>query len=325
VEILATTFAQFLAALQGAVDILAAYGLTIIGVAATVYAGWHLIRGSHVMDSGAGLGDILAGFFLLVLEIGLYTWAVTNWRAMTQGALDAMFFWGTAGAGEAGAGLLSGPAGLWDLGQRAVAPIAFFSEWERSIGSVASVVISPLTFLAWLAILAAFFWLVLNCGMALIEWWFAVCVGAIMLALSFLRPVGHFADMTIGWLAATGVRIFTLCLLGAIMVPMVEALALTPDTARPAPIVMTDPMSGAPMPSPAEAPKMGQTFALLATSLVFAILAQVIPSRVARLAAGASMGLGASDVIGAAMTAGRFAMMTGSAVTSPIRGVSALL
>jgi type IV secretion system protein TrbL len=325
VDLLATTFAQFLAALQGAVDILASYGVLIIGVAATVYATWKLIGSSHVMDAGAGLGDILASFFLLVLEIGLYTWVVTNWRAMTQGALDAMLFWGVAGAGEAGAGLLSGPAGLWELGQRAVAPIAFFSEWERSIGSVASVVISPLTFAAWLVILAAFFWLVLNCGMALIEWWAAVCVGAIMLPLSFLRPVGHFADMTIGWLAATGVRIFTLCLLGAIMIPMVEHLALTPDTARPAPVVSTDPMSGAPMPGPDEAPKMGQTLALLATSLLFAILAQLIPSRVSRLAAGAGMALGASDVVGAAMTAGRFGMMVGSAVTSPIRGVSALL
>lgn len=324
-DILAQTFAQFLAALQGAVDILASYGLTIIAVAATVYAGWKLIGSSRVMDSGSGLGDILAGFFLLVLEIGLYTWVVTNWRAMTQGALDAMLFWGGAGAGEAGIGILSGPAGLWELGQRAVAPIAFFSEWERSIGSVASVVISPLTFAAWLIILAAFFWLVLNCGMALIEWWCAVCVGIIMLPLSFLRPVGHFADMTIGWLAATGVRIFTLCLLGAIMIPMVERLALTPDTARPAPISMTDPMSGAPMPSPAEAPKMGQTLVLVATSLLFAILAQLIPSRVARLAAGAGMALGASDIVGAAMTAGRVGMMVGSAATSPIRGVSALL
>jgi type IV secretion system protein TrbL len=325
VETLAATFAQFLAGLQGAVDILATYGILILAVAAGVYAGWYLIQGAHVMSSGAGLGDILASFFLLVLGIGLYTWIVTNWKAMTQGALDAMLVWGGAGAGAAGVDVLNGPAGLWELGQRAVAPIAFFSEWERSIGSVVSVVITPLTFVAWLTILGAFFWLVLNFGMALIEWWFAVCVGVIMLPLSYLRPVGHFGDMTVGWLAATGVRIFTLCLLAAIMVPMVEQLATAQATALPLAPSMADPLSGIPMPGPVDAPKMGQTLTLLGVSLLFAILAWVIPSRVSRLAAGLSMGLGASDVMGAAMTAGRFAMLVGATATSPIRGASQLL
>jgi TrbL/VirB6 plasmid conjugal transfer protein len=318
VDILASIFEQFIAGLQGGTDILTTYGIAILAGAAFVYATWYLVQGSYVMSSGAGLGDVLASFLLLGLGIGIYTWVVTNWRAMTQAALDAMLFWASAGAGAAGAELLNGPASLWELGQRVVAPIAFFSEWERSIGSITAVVISPITFLAWVTILAAFFWLVLNVGMALVEWWFAVCVGVIMLPLAYLRPVEHFAEMTIGWLAATGVRIFTLCLLAAIMVPMIEGIVPEPTTGAPAAPAFSDPMSGVPMPGLEEAPKMGQTLALLAASSVFALLAWLIPSRVSRLAGGMAMGLGASEVVGAAMTAGRFGMMIGTSIFSPV-------
>jgi len=95
-----------------------------------------------------------------------------------------------------------------------------------------------------------------------------------------------------------------------------------PTTQQAVPTVQTftDPMSGVTM--PASAPPMMETFGLLGVSLLFLLLAWLIPARAARMAAGPALGLSGSDIVAGAMTTARFGMLMGSRV---LRGTSQLL
>src|SRR6516164_1409867 len=66
----------FLSAIQAGTIAVAPYGIGALGVLALIAYGtrqWPL-----VMSSGAGLGDALAGFLLLVLGLGITLWMLTK-------------------------------------------------------------------------------------------------------------------------------------------------------------------------------------------------------------------------------------------------------
>jgi type IV secretory pathway TrbL component len=216
------------------------------------------------------------------------------------------------------------------LGQRAVTPIAAFDTWERGMASAYGFATNPLMFVCWVTILGSFFWLTLNFGMALVEWSLAVLAGALFLPLSYVRPVGHLGEMAVGWLSATGIRMFVLIIIAAIIVPLLEVNMPPLEVTAPTGGVISNIVSGImttgmPNLGAGAAPKIGQTLTLVGTALLFALLAWIVPGRASRLAGGVTLALGGSDIVAGAMGAGRMAMLIGSSVYSPVRGASRLV
>src|SRR5262245_56015425 len=177
-EQFAALFEALVTTMQGGTEILMQYSLGILGFAVTIYVLWGwLIRmpGAHRLP----VEDILGDLVLTAIVIGFYQWLMKNWNDLMAAVLDAVLFWAKAPAGETGVGIVKGPAMLWELGQRLVAPLTAFDAWQKGVATVIDVVTSPLIFIVWVVILGSFFWLTLNYGMALVEWTFAVLVGAV--------------------------------------------------------------------------------------------------------------------------------------------------
>jgi type IV secretion system protein TrbL len=328
-DIFASIFEGLIAGIEAGTGVMVEYGLALLGLAVTIYVFWRWLP--RLATAGSGhLGEVLGEFILILIVAALYLYILTHWLELTDGILEALLLWGGAPAGDLGRTLIRSPASLWEMGQRAVAPIAAFDTWQRGMASTFHLATNPLMFVAWLVLLGSFFWLTVNFGMALVEWALAVLGGALFLPLSYLRPVGHLGEMAVGWLSATGIRIFALIILAAIMVPLIEASI--PEVGAPAPAggVLSNVVSGIlttgmPNLGPGAAPKIGQTLTMVGTALLFAILAWLVPGRASRLAGGATLALGGSDIIAGAMGAGRMAMLIGRSAYSPVRGASWLV
>ena len=322
-ELLNSIFSQFFVALQGATQVLTEIGFKVLAICATAYMLWKMVP--FLTNAGEHMGDALATFILTIAGMMIYSWVLLNWSAMTEAGLEMMRYWAGSAVGTVGASLLESPGALWEMGQKAVTPIAAFDTWQKGYVSTYSVVATPLHFICYLIILVSFFWLTVNYGMALVEWYFAVVCGATLVPLGYLRPLGHLGESAVGWLSACTIRIFVLLLLVAIAFPLFERLGVPPPDAPPATPVFSDPMSGMAMPGMEAAPKMGFTLTLAGAAFLYGLLAWLIPGRAARLAGAATMALGGSDIVAGAMMASRTAMLIGSAAVSPIRGTSRMI
>ena len=86
--------------------------------------------------------------------------------------------------------------------------------------------------------------------------------------------------------------------------------------------VWIDPMSGIAVPT--TAPAYTDALATVGASLLFLLLAVIVPGRASRLA-GATLGLSGSDIMAGAATVARFGMMVRGVAGQATRVVSPLL
>jgi type IV secretory pathway TrbL component len=160
-------------------------------------------------------------------------------------------------------------------------------------------------FLYWIAhtlIILSFFLVALHLMMTIIEYHMAVLVGAVLIPWGVLQPTAFFSEFSIGWLTGGLVRVLVTGAIVGIAVPLFAMLQLTT--------------------TPGGDPSFYSAIIMGLTSLVFAILAWLIPGRAAAIA-----GRGVSLALhGGALIAGAAGGMRGViAVYGAIRGVSSLL
>jgi TrbL/VirB6 plasmid conjugal transfer protein len=315
-EMINNTFGAFLAALQGLSSTLATYALPVLAFTAVIY--WYWEGGWELAHGGGGLGDTLASGLRRIITIGILMFLVTHWAELCQAILDALLFWSTGDAAAA-AELLRSPGLIWEAGQKSAKPILQYDTWLKGIASTFTFFTSPLDLLSALAILMAFLAMTLSHGMILIEINLMIAVAAVTLPWALVRPVAHVGDFLIGWASGCFTRALVSSALLAIAVPLFESLAPPLATAG---VAWTDPMSG--MPVPASGPAFMDIFGVLATALLFLLLALIIPGRAARLV-GSSLALTGSDIMAGAATVHRFAMMAAGAMSGARRVVSPLL
>jgi type IV secretory pathway TrbL component len=138
--------------------------------------------------------------------------------------------------------------------------------------------------------------------MTIIEYHMAVLVGAVLIPWGVLQPTAFFSEFSIGWLTGGLVRVLVTGAIVGIAVPLFDMLQLTT--------------------TPGGDPSFYSAIIMGLTSLVFAILAWLIPGRAAAIA-----GRGVSLALhGGALIAGAAGGMRGViAMYGAIRGVSSML
>src|SRR5215510_31115 len=90
--------AGFLGAIDAGQQVLAVYAMPILAVCALI--SYYREYSATVMSSGAGLGDYLAHALTIMFTAGCYMFVLTQLFAITQAALDQVFYWGLLSTGN---------------------------------------------------------------------------------------------------------------------------------------------------------------------------------------------------------------------------------
>ncbi|HSX82585.1 MAG TPA: type IV secretion system protein [Candidatus Saccharimonadia bacterium] len=331
-DLLNTVFSSIVGGFQGTTDALLQYALPILYFSALCWMAWGI--GGSLMQGGSHLGETLGNMVFRLMTIGFYSWVLANWKSLTSSIVGAMVFWGAAG-GNGGIDpqtLLSTPGVIWQTGQVAVAPIINFDTWAKAMGAPFALATSPVNFVSYMLTLVAFFSLCLSHGMLLIEIAICVAMGSVLLPWSLLRPVGHLGEAWVSWFTGAAVRTLVSVALMSAALPAIQNLAPAADTPSAIPSGtpdilnsaggFADPLSGAIIPT--SVPQKSEVLALVGASLIFAILAWVLPGRAARLA-GSALGLTGGDVTSGIVTAHRIAGAGVGVFTGAARGASRLV
>lgn len=315
-DILNQIFSTLVAAIQGSTAALVTYGLPILGFAALVM--WFYLGGLELaMSEGGSLGHTLGGLIQKVVWIGIFYWIFVHWQDLLGAILETMIFFAQQGGGSAGnaAALLQSPAPILEMGQQAVRPLVDYSSWSRGLASTWQLATNPFDLISVIAVLAAFLVMTLHYGMLLVEVNLAIALGVVLLPWSLLRPLGNLGELAIGWITGCMVRVLVSVAVMGLALPLVTMLAAPLAAASPS---LWDNLVGAFVPT--MAPKFGAMLALVGGSLLFLLLAVVVPNRAGRLA-GYGLSLSGSDMMATAATGARFSM----ASVGVIRGTSQML
>ena len=290
----------FVAALQAGTQILAVYSLPLLGVLGLIAFYWQL--GPKLMI-GAGLGDALAGCLLFLLQIGVGYWVLFNLIPLSQAAFTTFLGWGASVTGSTfTAAQLAQPSVIMTMGAVAIAPQKSFIDRMIGLAKVFDfdhvINFDIAGWLIWFAVLAV----ALHQIMILIEWHMSVMNATVLLPWGMLNPTAFFAEASVGWLGGTLIRLLVTGAFMGIAVPLYQSVSTSNTNAATGD------------------PSVYGQFLLVAVSIVFAILAWVIPGRAASLA-GRGLALSGAQITGAAMGTARFYLL-GSNV---IRGVSSMI
>jgi type IV secretory pathway TrbL component len=296
--------AGFLGAIAAGQQALAVFALPILGVCAII--SYYREYSQTVMSSGAGLGDALAHALTLIFAAGCYVFLLTKLFAITQAALDTVFFWGLTGAGGGvSSAQLTAPSFIFVAGMQAARPIADFDTWFRSVQSSIKLMAHPGDLIAYWAIVLAFAGITLHTMMMLIEVHLAIMLASVLIPWGIWRLTSGIAEFSFGWLTGSLIRALVTSAMVGIATPLFPLLA--------------QPVPGTGFFT------FTQTFVLIVGSFIYLVLCWVIPAQAARLAGQASLGLTGSTLTSAAMGVARFGLMARGLASSASRVISPML
>jgi P-type conjugative transfer protein TrbL len=290
----------FVDALQGGTNALAIFSIPLLVIFATI--AFYVQLGSLVASGSAGVGDALASTLLSCVKTGVFYWLLINLSSIAAAAFDTFLQWGMAAGGTFSAGSFRTPSSLINLGFRAVLPIQEFM--DRSAGWVAVWNYGNhfIYTLAKFTVLIAFFLVALHLMMTIIEYNMAVLVGTVLIPWGVLQPTAFFTEFSIGWLTGGLVRVLVTGAIVGVAVPLFDLVAVNTTSGGD--------------------PSLYSAVVMAFTSLVFAILAWVVPGRAAAIAGrGVSLALHGGAIIAAASGGLRGVVLAQAA----IRGISSLI
>jgi type IV secretory pathway TrbL component len=125
-HILDTITSTFVNAIQAGAGTLATFSLPLLGVFAII--AFYLHVGPSLAQGGAGMGDTLAGFLLMVLKAGVFYWLLVNFLPITTAAFQTFLQWGQAAGGGVSMGTFLTPSAVMDVGFRIATPIRDFTD-----------------------------------------------------------------------------------------------------------------------------------------------------------------------------------------------------
>jgi type IV secretion system protein TrbL len=290
---------QFVAALQGGTAALGIFSIPLLGVLGIIAFYWRLAP--QFAAGSAGMGDALAGTLLYAVVVGATYWVLTNLVPMAQAAFDTFFGWGIAVSGFAG-GDLARPSIVMDLATQAIAPQKSFIDrligWGKVFDFDHVVNFDVIGWIVWLAML----FLALHQMMLLIEWHMSILAATVLIPWGVFSPTAFLAEVAVGWVSGNLVRLLVTGAFMGIAVPLYQGVTTSNLHAGTGD------------------PSVYGHFLLAAVSIVFAILAWVIPGRAAWMV-GRGLGLTGSPILGAAAGTARFYLLGGSL----IRGASRMM
>lgn len=278
------------AALQGPVN--GIFGLMIALVVALTGIQWALSPGR----------DLLAGAFGKILLIGAFTYLINDWQALAEtfqaGFIDLGL---AAGGGGLSRGEFLNPGAVLEVG------------WEivKALGETPAPVNDPLDLvgnltdalilgLAMIGVMLAFCVLALQIIVTLLEFKIVTLGGFILLPFGIWSKSAFLAERPLGYVVAAGLKVL--------------ALAIVVSLAR----TVFDQLQ------PSENPDLYEALAILAASILLAMLAIFIPSLAAALVTGGpSLGAGAAITAGLAV-GGAGAVAAGSALAASRSTANAL-
>jgi type IV secretion system protein TrbL len=253
-------------------------GVGLAGLAVLALIAWYTTYRYTVFSSGAGLSEAMAGAILSMITFGVTMWIITNLPAMTDALYRAFATWGSGGALSPDD--LLNPAAIVDQGFQQARPIRDFTDrlvswlkvWDWD---------TLLTYsLSYYAIVLGFFFIGVTMMITIIELKLAVMLGAILIPTAVWQTSAFLAEAAIGWIVGGAVRVFILAALLGISQPLLANIT---------------PAMGAGDPDFKSAILCG------IVSLLFAVLAWVVPRRAAALV-GQGLALTGAEVVGGAMS-----------------------
>jgi P-type conjugative transfer protein TrbL len=222
--LLDTILAAFLSALQTGIGWMAPVALALFLSLNTLY--FYRTLAPALLQGGSGAGEALAGFFTVMLTLGVWYFVVVNIVPLAQ-ALVTSFL-------ELAWRSPSGPPFTWD---DFLHPSRIFDRGAEIAYPIARV---PGTFLGWAAlwnfpailmyliayyaVLIAFGLIAFHVFMVTLEYYFAILAGSVLIAFVLTPPLNAFAQYGISWLSAVAVRMFTTALLLGMAVPLFPLL-----------------------------------------------------------------------------------------------------
>lgn len=301
-QILNDIVSAFVQALQAGTATLTSYSFPLLLMAATL--AFYFQVGPQLAQGGIGVADTLGSFLLLLLKIGIVYWIVLSLPDLANAAFDTFVQWGAAASGGSftRASFFS-PGEVVDMGFRVGRPLRdFFTSVGAWLGGNTNWATLLVYFLAYWITVAGFFFLALALMMTIIEFNLAVMAGTVLIPWAVFPALAFLAETSIGLIVGSLVRVlFTAALVGL---------------ARPLFRSLTPHLSSGQDPTWYSAVLCG------GVSLIFTILAWVIPARAAALAGRVSLALGAGDVIAGVATTTRLVSLPFRAA---IRGASRLI
>jgi P-type conjugative transfer protein TrbL len=285
--ILDTITGVFVNAIQAGAGTLATFSLPLLGVFAII--AFYLHVGPALASGGAGMGDTLAGVLLMLLKIGVFSWLLQHFVAITTAAFQTFLQWGQAAGGGVSLGTFLTPSTVMDVGFRIATPIRDFTD---NLVKWAALWKWPtlLTYsLVYYVILLSFAFIAVHLMATIIEFNLAVLVGTVLVPWGVLQPTAFFTEFAIGWITGGLVRVLTTAAMVGIALPLFAQVQ--PN------------LTGGGDPT-----YFGALIAGL-TSLVFAILAWIIPARAAAIAGrGVSLAVHGGTIVSGSIVAAQGAV-----------------
>jgi type IV secretory pathway TrbL component len=294
---------SFLSAIQAGTLAVAPFGiggLAILAIIAYSTKQWPL-----VMSSGAGLGDVLASFLLLVLGLGITLWIVTQIIPMGDALFQAALTIGLqAGGSPFSAAQLRSPSFLLSMHKLVTKPLESFILAHTGWAVLWN---GPTVFFFWIAELAiyiTFVGIALHVALIQIEFYLAILTASVLLPCVVLASSTFIGEWVVGWVLGCTTRVLLISAIAAIGVPLFQSLSLAP--------------AGGGDPTWVEA------LGVVAGSLLFGALAWFIPGRAANMV-GSGLGLSASLIAGAAAGSARGLLVLQSLSAQAHRVISPML
>jgi type IV secretion system protein TrbL len=290
--------------LDGAYAALHVYSLGLLAILGLIYFTYATAQG---MIGFTAVGEALGSMLWIVLKIGVFYWLLhVLYDLMWNGAFRTFLQWGLeAGGGNFTLDDFLDPGTIVLNGFRRAYPM---KRWvDGFIGPEVPfyLVDIGLFMLAYWITVLAFGFLALAVLVAMIEMKMAIATGGVLIPWAVLTHTAFLGELSISWLVAGLVRILVTAVIMSIAEPLFELLALPlPSLFGPDPTAF-------------------QAMSMALASLIFAVLAWVVPNRAAGIG-GRGMALaltGESFVAGGVLGYRYLTQLTGGAV----RGVSRLL
>jgi type IV secretory pathway TrbL component len=294
---------SFLGAIQAGTLAVAPFGLGGLAILALIAYGtrqWPL-----VMSSGAGLGDVLASFLLLVLGLGITLWIVTTIIPMGDALFQAALTIGLHAAGSpVTANQLRSPSFLLSMHKIVTKPLETFILAHTGVAFLFN---GPTVISFWLAELAiyiTFVGIALHVALIQIEFYVAILTASVLLPCVVLTSSTFLGEWVVGWVLGCTTRVLLISAIAAIGVPLFQGLALAPGGGGD--------------------PTWVEALGVVAGSVLFGILAWFIPGRAANLV-GSGLGLSGSLIAGAAASSARGLLLLQNLAQQAQRVISPML
>jgi len=296
---------SFLNAIHAGTLAVAPYGIGALGVLAVIAYGtrqWPL-----VMSSGAGLGDVLASFLLLVLGLGITLWIVTTIIPMGDALYQAALTIGLTAAGSpVTADQLRSPSFLLSMHKIVTLPLETFILNHTGWAAMWNAPTLLSFWLAELAIYITFVGIALHVALIQIEFYLAILTASVVLPCVVMTSSTFLGEWVVGWVLGCTTRVFLISAIAAIGVPLFQSLALAPAAGASAD------------------PTWVEALGVVAGSVLFGILAWFIPGRAANLV-GSGLGLSGSLIAGAAASSTRGLLLLQNLAQQAQRVISPML